>query len=64
MKVVAANPCDAIERPRAVQSTPSGFSGGQIRRLLDVLPLPVGLRDRGSSWRSSSPAGAAPRCWA
>jgi integrase/recombinase XerC len=47
MKVVAANPCDAIERPRAVPGTPRGLSGDQIRRLLDVVPLtPVGLRDR------------------
>jgi site-specific recombinase XerD len=47
MKVVAANPCDAIERPRVVQGTPRGLSGEQIRRLLDVIPdTPVGLRDR------------------
>jgi site-specific recombinase XerD len=47
MKVVAANPCDAIERPRVIQSTPRGLSGQQIRRLLDVIPdTPVGLRDR------------------
>jgi site-specific recombinase XerD len=47
MKVVAANPCDAIERPRVVQSTPRGLSGEQIHQLLDVIPeTPVGLRDR------------------
>jgi integrase/recombinase XerC len=47
MKVVAANPCDAIERPRAVASTPRGLSGEQIRKLLDVIPsTPVGVRDR------------------
>jgi site-specific recombinase XerD len=47
MKVVASNPCDALERPRIVQSTPRGLSAEQIRRLLDVIPdTPVGLRDR------------------
>jgi site-specific recombinase XerD len=47
MKAVAGNPCDAIERPRVVQSTPRGLSGEQIRRLLDVIPdTAVGLRDR------------------
>jgi site-specific recombinase XerD len=47
MKVVAANPCDAMERPRIVQGAPRGLSAEQIRRLLDVLPdTPVGLRDR------------------
>jgi integrase/recombinase XerC len=47
MKIVASNPCDAIERPRVVQSTPRGLSGEQIRRLLDVIPnTPVGLRDQ------------------
>jgi site-specific recombinase XerD len=34
MKVVGANPCDAIARPRAVPSTPRGLSGEQIRRVL------------------------------
>jgi len=38
MTVVAANPCDAIERHRAVESTPRGLSAEQIRRLLTVLP--------------------------
>ena len=47
MKVVTANPCDALERPKMTQSTPRGLSAEQIRRLLDVLPpTPVGLRDR------------------
>src|SRR3954468_14012089 len=35
MGVVMANPCDAIERPRVVQSTPKGMSGDQIRSLLE-----------------------------
>jgi site-specific recombinase XerD len=47
MNVVVVNPCDAIERPRVVQSTPRGLSGEQIHKLLDVVPTtPVGLRDR------------------
>jgi len=47
MKVVASNPCEALERPRVVQGSPRGLSADQIRRLLDVVPLtPVGLRDR------------------
>ena len=49
MKVVASNPCDAIERPRVAQGTPKGLSAEQIHRLLDALPAtPVGLRDRAS----------------
>ncbi len=47
MKVLASNPCDAIERPRVLQGTARGLSGEQIHRLLDVVPpTPVGLRDR------------------
>ena len=47
MKVVTSNPCDALERPKATQSTPRGLSAEQIRRLLNVVPrTPVGLRDR------------------
>ena len=47
MKVVASNPCDALDRPRIVQSTPRGLSAEQIRCLLDVIPsTPAGLRDR------------------
>ena len=47
MKVVAANPCDAIERPRMPESTPRGLSAEGIQRLLAILPkTPVGLRDR------------------
>jgi site-specific recombinase XerD len=47
MKVVASNPCDALERPRVVQSPPRGLNAEQIRRLLDVIPeTPVGQRDR------------------
>jgi site-specific recombinase XerD len=47
MKIVTANPCDALERPRVLQGTAKGLSGDQIRRLLSVVPqTPVGLRDR------------------
>lgn len=47
MKVVAANPCEALDRPRAVQAQARGLSGEQIGRLLGVIPTtPVGLRDR------------------
>ena len=47
MGAVAANPCDALERPKISPSPPKGLSADQIRRLLDVIPeTPVGLRDR------------------
>ena len=47
MKVVAANPCETLERPRVLPGSPRGLSGEQIHRLLDVVPAtPVGLRDR------------------
>jgi site-specific recombinase XerD len=47
MKVVAANPCDAIERPRGSVGVPRGLTGEDVRRLLDVVPTsPIGLRDR------------------
>ncbi len=47
MKVVASNPCDALERPRVVPGSPRGLSGEQIQKLLGVIPeTPVGLRDR------------------
>jgi site-specific recombinase XerD len=47
MKVLTANPCDAIERPRATQSAARGLSGEDVQRLLAAIPrTPVGLRDR------------------
>jgi len=47
MKVVSSNPCDALDRPRVVQSTPRGLSAEQIRCLLGVIPSTrAGLRDR------------------
>jgi len=47
MKIVSANPCDEIERPRASPAPPRGLSAEEIRRLLAVIPeTPEGLRDR------------------
>jgi len=47
MKVLASNPCDALDRPRISPGMPRGLTGDDIRRLLAVLPAtPVGLRDR------------------
>ena len=47
MGAVAANPCDALERPRVQPSPPKGLSAEEIRRLLAVVPeTPSGLRDR------------------
>jgi integrase len=47
MKVVSSNPCDPLERPKALPGTPRGLTAEQIRQLLDVVPTtPVGLRDR------------------
>src|SRR6266700_3998006 len=38
MKVLTANPCDAIERPRITPGMPRGLSADQIRKLLAVIP--------------------------
>jgi site-specific recombinase XerD len=47
MKVVASNPCDAIERPRVSPSPAKGLAAEDIRKLLAIIPdTPVGLRDR------------------
>ena len=47
MDIVAANPCDQIQRPRTSLSPPRGLSAEEIRRLLSVIPdTPTGLRDR------------------
>jgi integrase/recombinase XerC len=47
MNVAASNPCDALERPRAVPAVPRGYSAAEIRRLLAVIPDTVaGRRDR------------------
>src|SRR5674476_735222 len=45
--VLAANPCDALERPRTVPSVARGYSADEVRRLLAVVPDTVrGRRDR------------------
>jgi integrase/recombinase XerC len=47
MNVASANPCDALERPRTVQSVARGLSADEVRRLLAVVPDTVaGRRDR------------------
>lgn len=47
MGLVAANPCDPIERPRVTPAPPRGLGPDDIRRLLAAIPqTPVGLRDR------------------
>jgi len=45
--VASTNPCDALERPRAVQSVARGLTADEVRRLLSVVPDTVaGRRDR------------------
>jgi site-specific recombinase XerD len=47
MGLVAANPCDQLERPRPTPAPPRGLAGEDIQKLLAVIPdTPVGLRDR------------------
>jgi integrase/recombinase XerC len=47
MGLVAANPCDSVERPRAVAGVARGLSAEQVRRLLAGVPDTVaGRRDR------------------
>ena len=47
MNIAASNPCDAMERPRTVQSVARGLSADEVRRLLAVVPDTVaGRRDR------------------
>ncbi len=47
MNVATSNPCDALERPRTVQSVARGLSADEVRRLLAVVPDDVaGRRDR------------------
>ena len=47
MRVASSNPCDALERPRTVQSVARGLSADEIRRLLAVVPdTMAGRRDR------------------
>jgi site-specific recombinase XerD len=45
--LVAANPCDALERPREIPARPRGLNASDIQKLLGVIPdTPVRLRDR------------------
>ncbi len=47
MGLLAANPCDALERPRTIPSVARGYSADEVRRLLAVVPDTVrGRRDR------------------
>src|SRR5579871_3355151 len=47
MGAVAANPCDALERPRTSQSVARGYGGHEVKRLLAVIPDTMpGRRDR------------------
>ncbi len=47
MGLALSNPCDAVERPRSVQSTARGYSADEVRRLLAVVPDSIaGRRDR------------------
>lgn len=47
MNVASANPCEALERPRTVQSVARGLKADEVRRLLAIVPDTVaGRRDR------------------
>ena len=47
MQAVSSKPCDALERPKGVQSVARGLSSEEVRRLLAVVPDTVaGRRDR------------------
>ena len=47
MSLVAANPCDELERPNAKPAPPRGLTAADIKKLLDVMTdTPAGLRDR------------------
>jgi integrase/recombinase XerC len=47
MQITTGNPCDAVERPRTVQSVARGLNAEEVRRLLAVVPDTVaGRRDR------------------
>ena len=47
MSLVAADPCDQLERPKATPAPPRGLTAADIKKLLDVMPdTPAGLRDR------------------
>ncbi len=47
MRPISGNPCDQLERPKALPAPPRGLTTVDIKRLLEVIPeKPVGLRDR------------------
>jgi len=47
MGLVVSNPCDAVKRPRSVQSVARGYTADEVLRLLAVVPDTVaGRRDR------------------
>jgi integrase/recombinase XerC len=47
MGLAVSNPTDAVERPRSVQASARGYSAGEVRQLLAVVPDTVaGRRDR------------------
>src|SRR6202795_2681898 len=47
LDLATSNPCDALERPKTVQSVARGLNADEVRRLLAVVPDTVaGRRDR------------------
>jgi site-specific recombinase XerD len=62
MGLMAANPCEAIERPKTVPGQPRGLSADDIKKLLALIPeTPNGLRDRAIVLTLTFTGGAAPR---
>ena len=54
MGLVVSNPCDAVERPRAITAPARGYSADEVKRLLAVAPDTVaGRRDRAHGGRKS-----------
>ena len=49
MGLVAANPCDALERPRAVPAKPRGLTASDIQKLLAEFPIPQWVYETGPS---------------
>ncbi len=46
-QMLSANPCDALDRPKAQPSTPRGLSADEVQKLLAVIPDTIpGRRDR------------------
>ena len=47
MSLVAVNPCDRLERPKATPALPRGLTATDIKKLLEAIPdNPFGRRDR------------------